>query len=574
MAIGSLSQNTTTIEQPAAEQGLGPRRPQALDAGLFLLVVAVPLTVTPFSFSPFADAKLALLAAGTLLIWLGGLRLDRRLGIAAAAWFAISIVAAVAGVDPIRSLVGLDKPLTGLLMLGPCAYLAVAGASLPVDRVRRLQGWLVWTALVMAIVVVGFRMAGGAFEAMAPNLSFYGSTAGNPVFAGAFLSVAIVAVSRRSEWSLPRAALTVAVLGLGLAAGGERVAYVLPIVGLGVALAWGRSGLRRTLVCGGVLVVVFTGWGLLVPAPQGTVDAAAQFSGGVADAQRFRTFEVSARAALERPVLGWGPANGWSAIRATAEVPDTELAGAGWDEAHNLVLQTAMTTGLLGLAALVAMGVVLAARLLHAPRDDAWLVGAVAALGAFSSFEPFNLTATPLLFLLVGVAAGSATRRRFRTQAPATPPTHAARAMRAAVGAGLVACTVLAVASLVAATYQADGERYESEDALRTSLALAPWRTTTLQSLSEDLALDSRSGDERALEESRALVLRSVADHPWDPNVRIDGVEVNILRKDLEEARRLMGEHLERFPGDRAFLVPIDELDLQVPPASVPNPAL
>ncbi len=110
----------------------------------------MPLAFTVFSWAPFADAKLVFLALGTLLVWIGGVPLDRRLAIAAGAWFGVTVIAAIWGVDPLRSLTGYDFPLTGLAMLGPCAYLVVVGASLPPRTVARMRGWLVWTGLLMA----------------------------------------------------------------------------------------------------------------------------------------------------------------------------------------------------------------------------------------------------------------------------------------------------------------------------------------------------------------------------------------------------------------------------------------
>ena len=80
------------------------RRPRCLELGLFLVVVAVPLAFTPFSDSPFADPKILLLVAGTLLVWLGGVPVDRRLAVAATAWVAVTAVACVAGVDPTAGL--------------------------------------------------------------------------------------------------------------------------------------------------------------------------------------------------------------------------------------------------------------------------------------------------------------------------------------------------------------------------------------------------------------------------------------------------------------------------------------
>ena len=133
-----------------------PRRPQALDAGLFLVVVAVPLAFTPFTAAPFADPKLLLLSLGTLLIWLGAAPAERRLALAAGAWFGVTVLAAVLGVDPLRSLTGLEGPLTGLGLFACCAVLVVAGASLTRETIERVGGWLLWTGLIVGAITLVF----------------------------------------------------------------------------------------------------------------------------------------------------------------------------------------------------------------------------------------------------------------------------------------------------------------------------------------------------------------------------------------------------------------------------------
>jgi len=121
-----------------------PRRPLALDAGLFVLVVALPLAFFPLARHPFSDPKLVLLMVGTLLLWLSGTGIDRRLTPAAASWALASIVAAAAGVDPLGSLLG-PWESTGLLLLLACAALVAVGwsglrASSPAWRC--CGGWL------------------------------------------------------------------------------------------------------------------------------------------------------------------------------------------------------------------------------------------------------------------------------------------------------------------------------------------------------------------------------------------------------------------------------------------------
>ena len=82
------------------------RRPQALEAGLFLLVVALPLAFFPESRAAFLDVKILVLALGTLLVWSSGLPADRRLALPALVWAGVVLVATLAGVDPSRACSG------------------------------------------------------------------------------------------------------------------------------------------------------------------------------------------------------------------------------------------------------------------------------------------------------------------------------------------------------------------------------------------------------------------------------------------------------------------------------------
>src|SRR5205085_7238903 len=117
----------------------------ALLAGLVLVVVACPLIVTPFSFAPFSDGKLFVLAVGAMLVAIGsrGSGADRRLVVPASAFVAVGLLAAAFGVDPMRSLLGPEQGGTGVLLLASAAMLLVAGSTLPDDVVERLPRWFV-----------------------------------------------------------------------------------------------------------------------------------------------------------------------------------------------------------------------------------------------------------------------------------------------------------------------------------------------------------------------------------------------------------------------------------------------
>ena len=115
------------------------RRPQALEAGLFLLVVALPLALFPLSAAVFVDVKLLVLALGTLLIWISGLPVDRRLAPPALAFALALALGAVFGVDRATSLVGEIRP-TGLVTLACAISLVVVAPAIPDSLLGRARG--------------------------------------------------------------------------------------------------------------------------------------------------------------------------------------------------------------------------------------------------------------------------------------------------------------------------------------------------------------------------------------------------------------------------------------------------
>lgn len=535
-----------------------PRRPQVLDAGLFLVVVAVPLAMTPFTSSPFGDPKLVLLTLGTLLVWIGGPPVDRRLAWAAGAWFGATALAAVFGVDPLRSLSGYERPLTGLALFACCAVLVVAGAGLDRERIERIGGWLTWTGLGVAAVTILWTLAPDIVGDAIPDLPLDGGTIGNPVFAAAVMAAALAAALVRPA-ATPRRIATLVVLVSGISLGGERVAWLLPAVALVATLWWARVALRRALALAAIVVAVLAVWALIEPVlPAGTsASPVGQLSSLASDTGRLTAFAVDTRAWIDRPILGWGPANTWSAYRATASREEISSAGTGWDEAHNIVIQTAASSGLVGLVALGALLTLVAYRALRAPRESAWIVGAVATLGVFAMFEPFNLSVTPLMFLLAGLAASSATR-----PAITLGPRRAAR-RSAAITIGIVLCLAVLLAGLTfaASTLERWGDRYEEQWALRAAVRLQPWRVSAQMVLLEDLALDARSRQVAGAREDAHLLIDDMAgSRGWDPRVLPEVANDSVLMNEPAAGRMWLLRHFSRFPGDAAALPDPDDL--------------
>ena len=536
------------------------RRPKALEAGLFLVIVVLPLVFTPFTMGPFGDPKTVVLALGALLIWLGGVPIDRQLAIIATTWAAITILATAAGVDPAAGLVSTATGRAGgTLLTICCAALLVCGAGLPRDLVARVRGWLVWTGVAVSTLLLAYRLVPEVVGQIAPKVSFIGASLGNQLFAAAFVAAAMAAAATGGD-PPRRRLLLLAVMTAAVASTSERSSLVLPIVALAVASWRAREGWGRRAA--GVVVVLGTLalWQLVDPVLPGEAppeSALHQLGNSATDPGRLVLWQVSARAWLDRPILGWGSGATLSAYLHEASPAEVAESGRGWEDAHNLVLEAAVSTGIFGALALLALLGSAALRSLRSPPAEAWAMGVAAGLGAYSLVEPLNLVLTPLLFLAAGVVASRAVPARRHAPAPAPAPARSpapARAGRTLVAVMLGICVALGLVAFAASTFEREGYAYGDVAALRTSLRLQPWRLSAREELAIQLATMGRAGVEDAAEEAAATIAAGVEDRPWDPNVRITAAWVSTLLNDPEGARAWLQDQLERFPGDRAWV--------------------
>lgn len=548
------------------------RRPQALEAGLFLLVVALPLAFFPQSRSAFLDVKILLLAGGTFLMWIGGLPLDRRIALPAFAWGGVVILAAIVGVDRVESLIGTVRG-SGLVLLLCVAALVAMAPSLPEGLLERARRWLLWTGLIVAVGAVTSRLAPELLEPIARRVAFVGSTLGNPVRLTALLAACIPALLAEKRWRWT-AVLALVVLGLGLASAEERSAYVLPVVAIAATAWFVRPGWRRVATATGVIAAVLALWALaptsaVSNAPTDRFTAVGQFQTLEGERQRFAVYQVNVRAFADRPVFGWGPANTWSGFLSSGTADQIDVAGRNWADAHNIVLELAVVTGVIGLVAFGWLVFRLAPRTLRPPSGRRWAAAAAVTLVAFALVEPLDVVLTPLLFLLAGAAAGrmtgvvavpSAAEAGRRGWSPGI-----SAAARAATVVVLAASTVLAAANLGASALEEWGHSHaESNWALRAARDFAPWRLTAAEALAISLAVDGRAGDDAAAAEARDVVGTVVERHPLNPGVRLLAADVELLLRNFPATQDWIREQLATFPND-SVEVPLTEPEFSLP---------
>lgn len=553
-------------------QVMQARRPQLADLGVFLLVVALPLVFTPFSASPFGDAKLVVLVAGTLTLWASGLPLDRGLGLAALAWVGMTALAALAGVDPSVGLTARTEGQGGGLIVTACAgVLAVLGAGLPGELRERARRWFVAAGSVVAVIGLVVRAFPDLATSMPSDIEFIGATLGNQVFAVGLMSAVVAAaigacIGDPDIGVPPRTLALIAFLALGAATFGERSSVVLPVVAAAAALWRARLGLRRTTVVGLAVIVPLVAWqGLeatVFPDTTGRGAAVAGVAAQETDVQRFTVWRAMARATTERPVLGWGPGSARTAYLASATTGDIDRAGRSWADAHDLFLESAVTSGVLGLAALVWLVGLIVARSLRGGPDRAWAFGAAAGLAAYSLVEPVGLVLTPLLFLF----AGTASPGPVRAGEPAVDLSRGTeRWLTIGVAAVLALALVVSSLMLAAATMERWGRVYGEPWALEAALRIQPTRLSSAERLALRWAIDGRAGDEVAAGKARDVIGEAVLEHPWDVDVRLWAADIETLLRDEAAAQGWVDEHLERFPSDAAGIAEAASTDTENP---------
>jgi O-antigen ligase len=529
------------------------RRPRNLELGLFLLLVVLPLAFTPFTMGPFGDPKLIVLPVACLLLWFGGGRRDRALSWIATGWVAITIIAAVVSVDPAAGVVVTPTgDGGGVLLVVCCAVVLVCGTGLSRDLVARGSGWLTWTGVVVSVLLLAYRLVPDVVTSIVPRPSLIGATLGNQLFAAAFLAAAMAAAATGTGPLWRRLAL-LAVMTAAVTSIGERSSLVLPAIALAVAWWRARAGWRPTVAGAVVVISIAVIWQVADPMLPGNPppeSAIHQIGSGTTDPGRLVVWRVSARAWLDRPALGWGPGTTKAAYLHEASAAEVDRAGRGWGDAHDIVLESAVSTGVLGAGAVLVLLVIAAARAVRSPSEYAWVVGAAASLGAYALVEPLNLVLTPLLFLFAGVAASHAVPHPAVERSGRGWP----RAIRGTVPVLIGLTAVLSTLAFAASTLERHGYDYGDIGALRASLRLEPWRLSAREELAIQLAVEGRSGITGATEEATETIAAGVDSRPWDPDVRIVASRVATLANDPAAATTWLRGQLQRFPGDRSWV--------------------
>jgi putative inorganic carbon (HCO3(-)) transporter len=461
---GGSEDSDTQGGSSAAAWPVGSRR--IVELGWLSVAVCVPLAVNPWGHDPFTPIKVALLRAAVwtmVVVWaLDAIRNPREpvgwrspLAPAAAVLAVVVVAATLLAVNPRLSLWGSAARGQGMLTL--LSYLGLGvlvAANLRSEAaVRRLLAAIACTAVPMA-VIGAVQAAGFSGDLVSDARSPVMATLGRSNFLGTYLAMVLpltlvwTSAAARLRWRVAAGLLAVVEMALLLLTQ-VRAAWLAAAVGAAVLLVaarsdrlrlwWARPGVRAFLAVVGVGALA---GGLTVARAGGS------------GAARLSIWQGCARLLFERPLFGFGP-DALELVFPRFYPADLVYHQGRWafvDRAHSWPLDLAISIGLAGLAAFLAVLLVALATawrpLLRSdlsPAHRLLLAAAVAGVAAHltANLLSFDVTETAtLLWLLLGILAAAgrwtAADEPSRTQGHGGSPLTPAAIVVAVLLAGLI----------------------------------------------------------------------------------------------------------------------------------------
>ena len=384
--------------------------------GMFAGVAATALTVaiSPLVLSRSFTPKyvvLLLIGAVGLVPLLRSLKKDRSaLGSWAAVGFLlVGLVSALTSVAPLVSIFGQYLWGTGWLMWLGCAGAYGIGLRL---RSRGDYQWVVAGLVVGAVansLLALYQALGHPASTTFGEYNGYQADGflGNPIYLEALLlgALAVVAVhATRSERALKRSVPVLLLMAVALEFTVERFAVILlPLLLAGLVLVKRWRGL---IAAGAIAVGYLIGY---LGNGSGLGHRISQGASSPGFSLRLHIWQVAAHALAHHPLIGAGPGlfEAGTAPLLTQQLSRELGPNLFFADAHDVFIEVAVTTGILGLLCFVLW---IGSSLLRARNP---LVLFAIAVLAVELVEPLYIAMTPLVFLALGtcqlkvVSAGS-----------------------------------------------------------------------------------------------------------------------------------------------------------------------
>ena len=518
--------------------------------GLFgaALALLLPLLVLRVAFAPAWTPRYALLgleAAVGVPVALALLRTRaRRAAVAALCFGGVATLSTLASDNPTMAFFGMEFWGTGLLFVFALVGIWAIGTCAGERGARGIEhALLIGLAVNCAVVILEVLFDISKLGVLTINGQPAGLL-GQPVALGAFLigGAWLVGVRARDETG-SRWTWAMGVVAACIELSGERLPLVLLPVALLVLLR--RSDWRRAVrIVATAVIGLAVGWsmiGITAATPSASTRVGQGASGG--EAGRLSNYGTALHAIADRPIFGWGPGRYQAATsQYRTEALEKVMPDGLYADAHNTPLQYAVTTGLLGLAALAAW------LALGFRRATGPLAGCAALIMIVQLLQPQDVGLTPIAFLALGASALVPAPRRV---VPA--PLQMLAAGVALVFAGFV----------VVGGYR-EWRAYEgsSSDAFAAARMFPHWPDRVV--LAESAVLGSSDGTAS----ERVTVARQWADQAIERDRRevrsyVKAALYDIVANDLPAAQRHLDTALMLAPNSPNALVNLAALQQQ-----------
>jgi hypothetical protein len=548
----------------ASPERLGRADWSVLGLAAWLLVVWAPNLYLGL-LTPRMAAMLVALGPGLVVV--AGLA---RRGDAGARWIgaflAWALVSALLAARPRLALIGSYGTDTGWI------WLAAFGAAWGLGR--RLGPAARRALPVVLAVGVGANAAFALIEAVVEPIGDLAVADGrviglvsNPLFLAGLLSGGLAMAGRASattgRWWWGAVAL-VLLCSTAMNLTGSRaplVAGSVLAVGGAAVTVRGQADRRRGAVrVGLVAVAVVAGFALSLPL-QSDASGASRLGDGVSSSSgvqsRTLAWGFGLDALAERPVVGWGPGRFREAVgpRTTAEFVRAEGPDKLFYDAHNLVVEHLVTTGVVGLLLLGGFALV-AVRTARGPL--AWFAAGVVVTWMLN---PASVTTAPVALLALGAAWRPA---RGLAPVPSAPHRAGAVPVGRAVGGVLAGIGLVAGANLLVVDALVDrGTITGDVDTVELAQRLLPGDATITGLVTDAHVVVARSAEDPTGAERAAVASarRATREDPtrstwWVRRGYAEGTFGTGSRPEqLEAAGRSFDEALERSPWSLEALV-------------------
>ena len=328
----------------------------------------------------------------------------------ALAWLGWAAVATALAPQPAVAFWGVYRIGTGLVFLAAVAGCWAIGVQAGPRGARLVASALLAACAANAAVGLAALLvdlsAFGVGPVQGRATGFYG----NPVYLAELLCGGLwIALVRLTDaggrrWAIPAAVLVTA----GIELSGSRAGLALAVAAGVVAVARSRGAARLlavTVVAGGIALGAAIG----AIAPGSTTGTDRVSTVAVADtgvSNRIETWREGVAALATRPLWGWGPGGTLAANgpRRTLTIAQAEGPEAMFADSHDLVVESAVTTGVVGLVLLLGW-IRTAVVGVRRRSSGEGLLGFAALVVAVSLVEPTHVGVTPLAALALGAAA-------------------------------------------------------------------------------------------------------------------------------------------------------------------------